>query len=263
MAGMSDGRRRTETSPEPSAAVAVDRVSKTFDGPDGSVEALRDVSFTAEPGKFVCVVGPSGCGKTTLIRIIAGLVDPTAGEIRIGDRPVTGPGMDRGMVFQEYGLFPWRTVLGNVRFGLEERDLSAAERDRRAREMIELVGLDGFEESYPTSLSGGMKQRVGIARALAVDPTILLMDEPFGSLDAQTKEMLQGELLRIWAETGKTVLFVTHDIVESVRLADHIVVLGTEPGHVVDVVDVPLSRPRDRTNDAFVALRNDVRSLIG
>lgn len=248
--------------PNTSAAVTVDRVSKTFAGTDGRVEALRDVSFDVEPGSFVCVVGPSGCGKTTLFRIIAGLEDPSAGEVRIDDTPVSGPGIDRGMVFQEYGLFPWRTVHGNVTFGLEERDLTADERDQRAREMIELVGLDGFADAYPSALSGGMKQRVGIARALAVDPDILLMDEPFGSLDAQTKERLQDELLQIWAETGKTALFVTHDIVESVRLADQIVVLGTDPGHVVDVVEVPLDRPRDRTDDAFQTLRNDVRSLI-
>lgn len=262
MAGVSDNPSNRRPAGSGTAAVVVDRISKTFDGTDGQVQALGDVSFTVDPGSFVCIVGPSGCGKTTLFRLIAGLDEPTTGEIRIGDEPVTGPGMDRGMVFQEYGLFPWRTVRGNVRFGLEERELTAAERDARAHEMIELVGLDGFADAFPASLSGGMKQRVGIARALAVDPDILLMDEPFGSLDAQTKERLQDELLRIWSDTGKTVLFVTHDITESVRLADRVVVLGSNPGHVVSVVDIPLDRPRDRTDEAFVRKRNRVRALI-
>ncbi|MDX1747348.1 MAG: ABC transporter ATP-binding protein [Halobacteriales archaeon] len=263
MAGVNDGVPLDSTmGTEPSEAVTIDGISKTFRGSEGPVEALRDVSFDVEPGSFVCIVGPSGCGKTTLFRIIAGLESPTEGEVRIGGTLVTGPGMDRGMVFQEYGLFPWRTVFGNVTFGLEERDITAEERDRRAQEMIDLVGLDGFADAYPSSLSGGMKQRVGIARALAVDPDILLMDEPFGSLDAQTKEMLQDELLRIWEETGKTILFVTHDIIESVRLADKVVVLGTNPGQVVDVIDIPLDRPRDRTDTTFVDLRDDVRALI-
>ena len=242
--------------------VAVEDVGKTFDDGDRRVRALADVSFDVEAGEFVCIVGPSGCGKTTLFRIIAGLDSSTDGAVRLDGDRVSGPGTDRGMVFQEYHLFPWRTVLGNVRFGLEHREMSGARRDERAREMIELVGLAGEEAAYPSELSGGMKQRVGIARALAVDPAILLMDEPFGSVDAQTRETLHDELLRIWEETGKTVLFVTHDVEEAVTLADRVVVLSGSPGRVREVVEVALSRPRDRTSAAFADRREQVLELI-
>jgi len=242
--------------------VAAAGVGKTFEAGDRRVRALANVSFEVEEGEFVCVVGPSGCGKTTLFRIIAGLDSPTDGAIRLDGDRVSGPGTDRGMVFQEYHLFPWRTVLGNVRFGLEQREMRDAERDERAREMIELVGLAGEEAAYPAELSGGMKQRVGIARALAVDPEILLMDEPFGSVDAQTREALHGELLRIWEETGKTVLFVTHDVEEAVTLADRVVVLSGSPGRVREVVEVDLPRPRDRTGATFADHRERVLELI-
>ncbi|MFB6173949.1 MAG: ABC transporter ATP-binding protein [Halobacteriales archaeon] len=244
------------------ATVAVDGVGKTFESGGGSVRALADVSFEVRDGEFVCILGPSGCGKTTLFRIIAGLEPSTEGAVRLRGEPVEGPGMDRGMVFQEYGLFPWRTVRGNVEFGLEQQDLDPAERRGRAQEMIDLVGLDGFEDAYPNELSGGMKQRVGIARALAVDPEILLMDEPFGSVDAQTRDMLHDELLRIWRETGKTVLFVTHDVEEAVTLADRVVVLTGSPGAVREVVDVDLERPRSRTEEAFNEYQERVRRLI-
>ncbi|MDZ7701227.1 MAG: ABC transporter ATP-binding protein, partial [Halobacteriales archaeon] len=195
----------------PRAKVQVAGVAKRYGDGESATRALADVSFTVADGEFVCVVGPSGCGKTTLFRIIAGLEDGYEGEVLLDGEPIEGPGMDRGMVFQEYGLFPWRTVLGNVTFGLEQRDLDGPARETRAREMLELVGLDDVAEKYPRELSGGMKQRVGIARALAVEPSILLMDEPFASVDAHTRSMLHGELLDIWRETGKTVLFVTHD----------------------------------------------------
>ncbi|MFB6170560.1 MAG: ABC transporter ATP-binding protein [Haloarculaceae archaeon] len=244
------------------ATVEVDGVEKVFSGGDRTVTALDGVTFDVEEGEFVCLVGPSGSGKTTLFRIIAGLETPTAGEVRIDGDPISGPGMDRGMVFQEYGLFPWRTVLGNVTFGLEQRALSASEREARAREMIDLVGLSGFEDAYPGELSGGMKQRVGIARALAVDPNLLLMDEPFGSVDAQTRGMLHDELLHIWEETGKTVLFVTHDVEEAVTLADRVVVVSGAPGTVREVVDVDLARPRDRTDEAFADHQERVLDLI-
>ena len=242
--------------------IAVDEVEKQFQTGDRTVRALRDVSFGVSAEEFVCIVGPSGCGKTTLFRIIAGLEDPSTGAVWLDGDRVEGPGMDRGMVFQEYGLFPWRTVLDNVKFGLEQRDMAKAMRRERAMEMIELVGLDGFADAYPNELSGGMKQRVGIARALAVDPEILLMDEPFGSVDAQTRDMLHGELLRIWQETGKTVLFITHDVDEAVTLADRVVVLTGSPGHVHEVVDVDLERPRNRTDDVFVDRQTYIRSLI-
>jgi NitT/TauT family transport system ATP-binding protein len=237
-------------------------VGKTFGEGEGAVRALEGVEFAVEEGEFVCIVGPSGCGKTTLFRIIAGLEEPTEGEVLLDGDPVTGPDMDRGMVFQEYGLFPWRTVHENVVFGLEQQSLGERDRRERAREMIGLVGLSGFEDAYPAELSGGMKQRVGIARALAVDPELLLMDEPFGSVDAQTRDMLHGELMRIWEETGKTVLFVTHDVEEAVKLADRIVVMSSGPGSVREVVDVDLARPRERTDDAFADHQERVLSLI-
>jgi NitT/TauT family transport system ATP-binding protein len=242
--------------------VSIDGIGKTFDSENGPVTALTDVTFGVSEGEFVCILGPSGCGKTTLFRIIAGLESPIEGSVRLDGEPVTGPGMDRGMVFQEYGLFPWRTVRGNVEFGLEQRDLTESERHRRAEEMIDLVGLDDFEDSYPNGLSGGMKQRVGIARALAVDPEILLMDEPFASVDAQTRSMLHDELLRIWEETEKTILFVTHDVEEAVTLADRVVVLTGSPARVCDVVDVDLARPRDRTDDEFAEYHERILSLI-
>ena len=242
--------------------IVVDEVRKQFQLEDRVIRALRDVSFGVGDGEFVCIVGPSGCGKTTLFRIIAGLEAPSGGTVWLNGEPVEGPGTDRGMVFQEYGLFPWRTVLGNVTFGLEQRDLAKTRRQERATEMIELVGLDGFADAYPNELSGGMKQRVGIARALAVDPEILLMDEPFGSVDAQTRDMLHDELLRIWTETGKTVLFVTHDVDEAVTLADRVVVLTGSPGRVHEIVDVDLERSRHRTDEAFAEHEARVRSLI-
>ena len=254
MAGLNTARNEDK--------IVVDGVGKRFRSGSGTVEALRDVNFGVREGEFVCIVGSSGAGKTTLFRIIAGLEEATSGTVRLDGEPVEGPGTDRGMVFQEYGLFPWRTVLGNVTFGLEQRDMSKAARRERAEAMIDLVGLGEFADSYPKELSGGMKQRVGIARALAVDPEILLMDEPFGSVDAQTKGRLHGELLEIWRETGKTVLFVTHDVDEAVTLADRVVVLTGSPGSVHEVVDVELDRPRSRTDDAFADYEARLRDAI-
>ena len=250
MASMSDERK-----------VVVDGIGKRFEGRQ-TVQALEAVSFGVDDGEFVCIVGPSGCGKTTLFRIIAGLETATSGEVRLAGKPVQGPGTDRGMVFQEYGLFPWRTVSGNVAFGLEQQGLSEHEREERVAEMLELVGLGEFADAYPKELSGGMKQRVGIARALAVDPETLLMDEPFGSVDAQTRGMLHEELLSVWNETGKTVLFVTHDVNEAVTLADRIVVMAPSPGRVQEIVDVELERPRERTDEAFAEGVEYVRRLI-
>ncbi|TQQ79256.1 ABC transporter ATP-binding protein [Halonotius terrestris] len=242
--------------------IVVDGIDKQFRSGSGTVEALRDVNFAVEEGEFVCIIGSSGAGKTTLFRIIAGLEEATDGTVWLDGEPIEGPGTDRGMVFQEYGLFPWRTVLKNVTFGLEQRGLDKQARLERAREMIELVGLDGFEDSYPKELSGGMKQRVGIARALAVDPEILLMDEPFGSVDAQTKQRLHEELLDIWSATNKTVLFVTHDVDEAVTLADRVVVLTGSPGSVHEVVEIDLDRPRSRTDDAFAGYEQRLRDAI-
>ncbi len=245
------------------AKVSIESVSKRYDGQQGTVRALDGVDFDVAPEEFVCVVGPSGCGKTTLFRLIGGLESPTGGTIRLDGEPVAGPGQDVGIVFQEYHLFPWRTVRGNVEFGLEQQALSAEERRERSREMLDMVGLGGSEDAYPSQLSGGMKQRVAIARALAVDPDLLLMDEPFGSVDAQTRDMLHEELLDIWRETRKTVLFVTHDVEEAVTLADRIVVMGGSPGDVREVVPVDLPRPREIDDPAFVEIKKHVRELIG
>ncbi|PSQ31812.1 nitrate ABC transporter ATP-binding protein [Halobacteriales archaeon SW_6_65_46] len=242
--------------------VVVDGVSKSFEGENGPVRALDTVDFEVRDGELVCIVGPSGCGKTTLFRIIGGLDSPTAGQVTLSGSPVTGPTPDLGIVFQEYHLFPWRTVRGNVAFGLEQLALDGDARERRISEMLRLVGLEGTADSYPSQLSGGMKQRVAIARSLAVDPEFLLMDEPFGSVDAQTRSMLHEELLDVWHETGKTILFVTHDVEEAVTLADRIVVMTPGPGRVREIVDVDLPRPRSRTDGAFVEYRERVRSLI-
>jgi len=242
-------------------AIAVDGVGKRYEGHQ-TVDALNGASFTVADGEFVCLVGPSGCGKTTLFRLIAGLEPATTGEVRIHGQPVDGPGIDRGMVFQEYNLFPWRTVAENIRFGLDRPACECADCGARVNELVDLVGLDGFEDAYPKELSGGMKQRVAVARALAVDPDVLLMDEPFGSIDAQTRGHLQRELLRIWENTRKTVLFVTHEIDEAVQLADRVVVMGSDPGHIARTVDVPLDRPRERTDDEFVGLVERIRTGV-
>ena len=253
-----------ESTPVPAAAsVALDGVGKTYPGDGGSVRALDDVSFSVADGEFVCLVGPSGCGKTTLFRIVAGLTEATDGRVLLDGTEVTGPTTDMGVVFQEYHLFPWLTVAENVGFGLERSDRPPAEREARVDEMLDLVGLTEFRDAYPKSLSGGMKQRVAIARSLAVDPDLLLMDEPFGAVDAQTREMLQRELLDVWDSTGKTVLFVTHDVAEAVTLADRIVVMAAEPGRVREVVDVDAERPRDRGDAEFAEHVGRVRELIG
>jgi len=239
--------------------IKIENLRKVFEvRGGGNVVALNDVSFSVREGEFVCIVGPSGCGKTTLLKIIAGLERPTSGVVTLDGKPVSGPGRDRCMVFQEYALFPWRTVLKNITFGLENLGIPKEERLKIAKRYIELVGLQGFEDRYPHELSGGMKQRVGIARALAIEPEVLLMDEPFGSLDAQTRNMLQKELLEIWEKTQKTILFVTHSVDEAVFLADKIVVLSARPAVVKEILEVDLSRMRDRTSPEF----NEVRSKV-
>jgi NitT/TauT family transport system ATP-binding protein len=208
-------------------------------------EALRNVSLRVDPGQFISIVGASGCGKTTLLRIVDGLVAPTRGEVRVDGRAVTTPGPDRGFVFQQDALFPWRTVLDNVIFGLEVQGKSKREARERADGLIRLVGLAGFAQHFPHELSGGMRQRANLARALTIDPDILLMDEPFAALDAQTREIMQAELLRIWRSNRKTVLFVTHQIDEAVYLADRVVVMTSRPGQIKAVLEVDIPRPRD------------------
>ncbi|MFC6767951.1 ABC transporter ATP-binding protein [Natrinema soli] len=249
----------SSTSRESSEKITVQNVSRSYE----STQALADVSFSVAEGEFCCVVGPSGCGKTTLLRAIAGLDDPDDGSILVGGDPVTGPGLNRGMVFQEYALFPWRTVRGNVRFGLDRPACDCPDCEARVRELIGLVGLDGFGDAYPKELSGGMKQRVGIARALAVDPEILLMDEPFGSVDAWTRDRLHSELLDIWTQTGQTIVFVTHDIDEAVMLADRVVVMDANPGTVQSTVSIDLEHPRNRTAHDFVDYVARIRNELG
>ncbi|HJQ94285.1 MAG TPA: ABC transporter ATP-binding protein [Acidimicrobiia bacterium] len=221
-------------------------VSKVFTRKGRSFEALRDVTFGVGTGRFISLIGPSGCGKTTLLKMMAGLSKPTRGTIEIGGKEVTGSGPDRALVFQNFVLLPWADVLTNAAFGLEARGMPKKAREEITRNQLERVGLGGFERHYPHELSGGMQQRVGIARALAVDPDTLLMDEPFGSLDAITRHVMQHDLLRLWQESAtKTTVFVTHSMEEAALLSDQVVVMDTRPGRVARLVDVPFPRPRD------------------
>ncbi len=219
-------------------------LGKIYPSAQGPVEALRGVSFSVHRREFLCIVGASGCGKSTLVRLLAGLEDATSGQILVDGSPVDGPGPDRGMVFQGYTLFPWLTVARNVAFGLEMTGSGRTTADAEAREWIELVGLSGFEDKYPHQLSGGMKQRVAIARSLAARPRVLLMDEPFGALDAQTRSQMQAHLLQIWKNVDITIVFITHDLDEAVYLADRILVLDPRPGRVREHLEVPVPRPR-------------------
>jgi NitT/TauT family transport system ATP-binding protein len=222
------------------AKLTVARLDKRFD----ALEALRAIDISVAPGEFISVVGPSGCGKTTFLRIVAGLEAATAGQVLIDGRAVTGPGPNRGFVFQNDNLLPWRTVLGNAMIGPEVAGRAGVAEKRRTLDLLRLVGLEGFEDYHPRQLSGGMRQRVNLARALAIDPDILLMDEPFSALDAQTREIMQTELLRIWEQGRKTVLFVTHQIDEAVFLSDRVLVFARRPGRLQESVDVTLPRPR-------------------
>jgi NitT/TauT family transport system ATP-binding protein len=230
--------------------------------------ALRDIDLDIHEGEFVAIVGPSGCGKTTFLNLVAGFIKPLSGTVKVRGEEVTGPGADRTMVFQDYALLPWRTVESNVRFGLEMRakGLSKAQLAEKVQRSIELVGLRGFERSYPHELSGGMRQRVGIARALVSEPEILLMDEPFGAIDAMTREAMQAELERIIAETGQTVVFITHSIDEAIQLADRVVVISQRPGRIREIVNVDLPRSRfdgeTKVSHQFTELREHVWSLL-
>jgi len=241
--------------------------SKNNGGTSNELLALGGVDLSINKGEFVSIVGPSGCGKSTFLDLVGGLSKPNEGNIYINGKPVNGPGLDRGIVFQQYALFPWRTALGNVEFGLENQNVLKKDRAEIAQKYLSLVGLTGFENRYPYELSGGMKQRVAIARALAYDPDILLMDEPFGALDAQTREILQKELLRIWEETHKTILFVTHSIDEAVFLADRVAIMTARPGIIKEVVDVPISRTARfeddiKSSSGFVKSRHELWGLL-
>jgi len=228
--------------------ISIERVTKTFETARSARHlALSDISLDVANGEFVSILGPSGCGKSTLLYIVGGFVPPSIGVVTVDGKPVTGPGPDRGPVFQEFALFPWKTVLGNVMYGLLERGTTKAEAEAKARALIGLVHLDGYESFYPKELSGGMKQRVAIARTLAYGPSILLMDEPFGALDAHTRTGMQNELLEIWERDRKTVLFVTHSVEEAIFLSDRVVVLTRSPGRIKETIKIDLPRPRRRT----------------
>jgi NitT/TauT family transport system ATP-binding protein len=241
-------------------------LSKTFvKATGGEVEALRDISLQVDEGEFVAIVGASGCGKTTFLRILDGLIDKSNGEVSLDGRSVTRPGPDRGFVFQSDSLFPWRTVIDNVIFGLEVQGKPRKPSVDRAMEYIKLVGLTGFEKHYPHELSGGMRQRANLARALTVDPKLLLMDEPFAALDAQTREIMQQELLRIWNADRKTVIFITHQIDEAIFLADRVFVFTVRPGRVKSVIPVPFPRPRNleiKRTPEFIGVVDQVWRLI-
>ncbi len=238
---------------------------KKFDSKAGEVIALKDINLAVHRREFMCVLGQSGCGKSTLIRILAGLETPTSGQVLVDGKPVTGPGRDRGMVFQSYTLFPWLTVKQNVMFGPRMAGKRGAENEGEARQWLALVGLEKFENSYPHELSGGMKQRAAIARALANGPRILLMDEPFGALDPQTRQQMQAYLLQIWKNVDITIFFITHDLDEAIFLSDRILILDPRPGRVREVVEVPVPRPRDHeqlTSPEFLATKAHLETII-
>ena len=241
--------------------LSVRGLKKVFKG-SPPVVAIDGVDLDVFEGEFLCIVGPSGCGKTTLLKILAGLERATEGEALVRGRPIEGPGPDRVMVFQDHVLFPWRTVLGNVLFGLELKGLPRREAVEEAMKYIKLVGLEGFEGAYPHELSAGMRQRVALARALACNPDVLLMDEPLSALDAQTRNYMQGELMRIWMETKKTMVMVTHSVEEAVYLGDRVVVLTARPAKVKSVVEIELERPRDRFAPTFIDLRAKILEML-
>lgn len=246
--------------------ISLRNVSQQFTVRGGTLTALDSLSLDVQAGEFLTLVGPSGSGKTTLLDLLAGLARPTSGEVLVDGRPVTGPGPDRAVVFQQYALFPWRTASENASIGLEGTGLTKRERAEKASHYLGLVGLSGFEDRYPHELSGGMKQRVAIARSLAFEPDILLMDEPFAALDAQTREQLQSELLKIWRATGKTIVFITHGIEEAVYLGQRVAVLSPRPGRLRTVVDIDLPAYDDdadiRSHPAFVGYRHSLWSLL-
>ncbi|MTI83352.1 MAG: ABC transporter ATP-binding protein [Firmicutes bacterium] len=240
-------------------------VSKTFKTKKTDVTALQETTFDVREGEFVTILGPSGCGKSTILRVVAGLVAPSSGEVLLDGRMITSPGPERGMVFQSYTLFPWLTVQKNIEFGLELKKTNKDAREKEARRYLELIGLSGFENVYPVNLSGGMKQRVAIARALANEPEVLLMDEPFGALDAQTRTLMQELLLNVWEETRKTIMFVTHDVEEAIFLGDTIYVMTARPGCIKERIKVDLPRPRNyeiKDKPEFLAYKRYALELI-
>ncbi len=255
-----------QAAPVNAPRLQVDKVSLRYKKPDGGTfTALEEVSFEVPDQQFAVLVGPSGCGKSSLLYLTAGLAEPTSGEIYVGGQQVEGPGADRGMVFQSYTLFPWLTVRQNVEFGLKRRGMPAAQRKDIVDYYVNEVGLSGFADNYAKQLSGGMMQRVAIARALANDPQILLMDEPFGALDSQTRLQMQQLLLRVWGNSKKTVLFVTHDIDEAILLGDRVYVMGARPGRIKQILDVPIERPRNLDmvmERSFIEMKREIFELL-
>ncbi len=246
---------------ERAVKLKIDRVSKVFNTRKGTLPALNEISLDIRENEFICVVGPSGCGKSTLLNIIAGLLEPTAGSVFCDGKEVAGTGPDRGVVFQQYALFPWLTVLKNVMFGLELKKYPKAEAEETAMKYIRMVHLEDFVNHYPKELSGGMKQRVAIARAYAVDPSVLLMDEPFGALDAQTKAQLQSDLLNTWENEQKTCFFITHDVDEAILLAQKVVVMSARPSRIKEIIDINIPYPRTQETKMlpeFLELKNRV-----
>ena len=239
----------------------IDNVVKEYVGNKGKTVALNGVSLDIKENEFICVVGPSGCGKSTLLNIIAGLLEPTSGAVYLDGKKIEGTGVERGVVFQGYALFPWRTVLKNVMFGLEMKRMPKAEAEAIAKKYIKAVGLEGFEHAYPKELSGGMRQRVAIARAYAADPEVLLLDEPFGALDAQTRVQLQSELLNTWEHEKKTCFFITHDVDEAIILAQRVIIMSARPGRIKRIVDIDIPYPRTqatKTDPRFLELKTEI-----
>jgi NitT/TauT family transport system ATP-binding protein len=232
-----------------------------FQSGDKNIPALEDINLDIKDGEFICLVGPSGCGKSTLLNTMGGFLSPTSGTVMIDGEPVKGPDRRRILVFQERGVFPWLTVEGNIGFGLA--DLSRSEREARIAHYVQLVRLQGFEQSYPSDLSGGMRQRLQVARALAVNPDILYLDEPFGALDSITRVIMRGELLRIWQTERRTIVFVTHDIDEAVQLADRVVVLTSRPARIRDILSIDIPHPRNISSTRYLALRDELLKMIG
>jgi NitT/TauT family transport system ATP-binding protein len=243
-------------------SICVKNLNKCYRAREGDVPALSSVDINVAEGEYVSIVGPSGCGKSTLLYILGGFIPADSGLIEVGGKAVTGPGIDRGIVFQEYALFPWLTVVQNIRYGLEMTGVARPQREETVQRLVRTIGLEGFEHRFPRELSGGMKQRVAIARTLAYDPKILLLDEPFGALDAQTRETMQDELLRLWQATRKTVVMVTHDVNEAVYLSERVLVMSQRPGRIVKEFTIDIDRSGDREatilNDDFTHLRNEV-----
>ena len=243
----------------------IHHVSKIYRSDDNEVVAIDEIDLKIKNKEFATILGPSGCGKSTLLRIVAGLIKPTRGVVRLDGNVISGPGQDRGMVFQSYTLFPWLTVKENIQFGLEISGMPKVKQEEIAEEFVKKVGLKGFERSYPKGLSGGMKQRVAIARALANNPAILLLDEPFGALDAQTRALMQELLTQVWEELQKTILFVTHDVEEAIFLSDRVFVMTARPGKIKAEIDIPLERPRSyelKSTEAFFGLKQQALTLI-